>query len=157
MEGIGIDKKATSLRSKKNARQAVKLPLPSTANISQPSAKSNTPDEKTSRRKTLPDTTESVGKATTQYTPKLGDKIFTTKTRTYIETVDELYGIETYLRKVGKMKKDNVDALKKKTAPRIFSVPLVYSLVNTVSMFFDAPKGEYCQRSICGQDSGSRK
>ena len=57
--------------------------------ISQPSAKSNAPDENSFKRKALPDTTESVGKAKTQYTPKLGDKIFTTKTRTYIEAVDE--------------------------------------------------------------------
>lgn len=66
------------------------------------------PDD--NRRRALPDTTESVGKTKAQYTPKLSDKIFTTKTRTYIETVDELYGIETYLRKVGKMQKDKVDA-----------------------------------------------
>ena len=68
--------------------------------IPQSTAKSNNPDEISSKRRALPDTAESVGKAKTQYTPKLGDKIFTTETRTYIETVDELYGIETHLRKV---------------------------------------------------------
>jgi hypothetical protein len=56
-------------------------------------------------------TAGAVGKTKAEYKSTFGDKVFTASTRTYIDTVDELYGIETYLRKVGKMDKAAVEAL----------------------------------------------
>ena len=56
-------------------------------------------------------TAGAVGKTKAEYKADFRDNVFTAKTRTYIDTVDELYGIETYLRKVGKMDKAAVEAL----------------------------------------------
>ena len=56
-------------------------------------------------------TAGAVGKTKAEYKAGFKDKVFTASTRTYIDTVDELYGIETYLRKVGKMDKAAVEAL----------------------------------------------
>ena len=56
-------------------------------------------------------TAVAVGKTKDEYKADFRDKVFTAKTRTYIDTVDELYGIETYLRKVGKKDKAAVEAL----------------------------------------------
>ena len=53
---------------------------------------------------------ESVGKEKRRYEPKLGDRIFTAKTRAYIEAVDELHGIEVYLRKAGGRKRADAEA-----------------------------------------------
>ena len=55
-------------------------------------------------------TLDSVGKEKRRYEPKLGDRIFTAKTRAYIETVDELHGIEVYLRKAGGRKRADAEA-----------------------------------------------
>ena len=67
------------------------------------------------RRRALPDfespTLDSVGKEKKKYKAKFGEKLFTAKTRTYIDMVDELYGLELYLRKVGGRKKADVEAL----------------------------------------------
>ena len=57
------------------------------------------------------DTTGSVGKNKAEYKATFGDKVFTASTRTYIDTVDELYGIVTYLRKVGKIDKTTAEAM----------------------------------------------
>lgn len=57
------------------------------------------------------DTTGSVGKTKDEYKADFRDKVFTAKTRTYIDTVDELYGIVTYLRKVGKIDKPTAEAM----------------------------------------------
>lgn len=57
------------------------------------------------------DTTGSVGKTKDEYKADFRDKVFTAKTRTYIDTVDELYGIVTYLRKVGKIDKPAAEAM----------------------------------------------
>lgn len=77
-----------------------------------------TPTKKPDIRDALPEdatyvspTAGAVGKTKAEYKATFGDKVFTASTRTYIDTVDELYGIETYLRKVGKMDKAAVEAL----------------------------------------------
>ena len=53
----------------------------------------------------LPDTAESVGKERPRYEPSRKEKFFTMKDRAYMETVDEMYGAEKYLRKVGGLSK----------------------------------------------------
>lgn len=57
----------------------------------------------------LSETEESVAKHRQSYTPNLKEKIFTAKDSIYIDTVDELYGVTAYLRKIGKNKE--ADAL----------------------------------------------
>ena len=86
----------------------------STTSIPDSGEKINPSVKNSSRRDALPDfespTLDSVGKEKSKYKATVGDKIFTAKTRTYIETVDELYGIETYLRKIGGRKRADVEA-----------------------------------------------
>ena len=62
------------------------------------------------RRKALPDTTDAVGKTKKRYEPSKKEIFFTAKDRAYIETVDELYGIEKYLHKIGGTAKATVEA-----------------------------------------------
>ena len=82
----------------------------STISIPDSAKKINPSDENSSRRKALPDTTEAVGKTKKRYEPSKKDIFFTAKDRAYIETVDELYGIEKYLHKIGGTAKAAVEA-----------------------------------------------
>ena len=81
-----------------------------TNSIPDSSEKINPHDEISSRRKALPDTTEAVGKTKKRYEPSKKEAFFTAKDRAYIETVDELYGIEKYLHKIGGTTKAAVEA-----------------------------------------------
>ena len=93
-----------------NRRQGPAIGSASTISIPDSSEKINPSDENSSRRKALPDTTEAVGKTKKQYEPSKKEIFFTAKDRAYIETVDELYGIEKYLHKVGGTAKAAVEA-----------------------------------------------
>ena len=87
----------------------------STISIPDSGEKINPSAKNSSRRDALPDfespTLDSVGKEKKKYKAKFGEKLFTAKTRTIIDMVDELYGLELYLRKVGGRKKADVEAL----------------------------------------------
>ena len=63
-------------------------------------------------------TINTVGKERMTYNEKAFSKdwIFTKKTSAYIHAVDEMYGIQTYLEKVGKVKSAKAEIiLKRKT------------------------------------------
>ena len=49
----------------------------------------------------LPDTIESVGATRTQYAPTIKGKVFDATVKFYIDTVDETFGLQRYLEKVG--------------------------------------------------------
>ena len=53
-------------------------------------------------RYALSETADSVGVERKEYKPSIKEKVFSAKDSIYIDTVDELYGAEKYLRKVGK-------------------------------------------------------
>ncbi len=88
--------------------------------IHEENEKSNPSDEKTSKkvstnsgeRMALPDgvevesidTSSSIGKKRQTYKASLKERIFTAADSIYIDTVDEYYGAEKYLRKIGKRK-----------------------------------------------------
>ena len=59
---------------------------------------------------TAPDTTDAVGKEKRRYQPSKKEAFFTAKDRTYIETVDELYAVAKYLRKLGGHAKADAEA-----------------------------------------------
>ena len=50
------------------------------------------------------DASDSVGKEKKRYEPSFFEKVFSAKDSIYIDTVNELYGAEKYLKKVGKLK-----------------------------------------------------
>ena len=50
----------------------------------------------------IPNTLDSVAKERETYSPGFWKKLFSKKDRLYIETGDELFGVQKYLEKVGK-------------------------------------------------------
>ena len=97
-------KKANEVEYGRQDRNGNSIPTPDEIMASRKSSRGH-------KRMALPDTTGAVGKTRTAYEPSLSDKFYTAKDRAYIEAVDELYGLEKYLHKVGKIPKEKVSAI----------------------------------------------
>ena len=75
--------------------------IPDSDEKSKPLSQKTSSNQRHALPDTAPDTTDAVGKERRRYKPSKADAFFTAKDRTYIETVDELYAVTKYLRKLG--------------------------------------------------------
>ena len=84
--------------------------IPDSDEKSKPLSQKTSSNQRHALPDTAPDTTDAVGKEKRRYQPSKKDAFFTAKDRTYIETVDELYAVAKYLRKLGGHAKADAEA-----------------------------------------------